>query len=229
LAVPSRRAQRERVTRLVCLDVDSTLLSVESLDFAIASTSGPGAAQRVEAITHAGMNGTMDLRTSLAARLDLAKFSRSDVARAAVALKDKAVPGMAELLADLRGRGDQVVAISGGFDALLRLALRDLGFSPVAIRTNTFVWSGDRVSGFETGNPLSENGGKALVVREFRRLTGVDTAVMVGDGITDVEAFEAGATERFIGFGGVVRRDAVAARAPEFAANLDALRAALLD
>ena len=52
---------------------------------------------------------------------------------------------------------------------------------------------------------------------------------MVGDGITDVEAFEAGATERFIGFGGVVRRDAVAARAPEFAANLDALRAALLD
>ena len=216
------------MTRLICFDVDSTLLGVESLDFAIAMSGTSGAAQMVESITNAGMSGAMDLRTSLTARLDLAKFSRSDVARAAVALKDTPTPGMADLLNDLRKCGDQVVAVSGGFEELLRLVLRDLGFVPGAIRTNRFVWSGDEVAGFDTENPLSGNGGKALVLTQLRRITEASEVVMVGDGVTDVEAFEAGAAHRFIGFGGVVRRDAVAARAPEFADDVGELRAALL-
>ena len=217
------------MTRLICFDVDSTLLGVESLDFAIAMSGTSGAAQMVESITNAGMSGAMDLRTSLTARLDLAKFSRSDVARAAVALKDTPTPGMADLLNDLRACGDQVVAVSGGFEELLRLALRDLGFIPAAIRTNRFVWSGDCVAGFETDNPLSENGGKAIILKELQRLTEASDVIMVGDGITDVEAFEAGAAQRFIGFGGVVTRDAVAARAPEFADDVAALRDLLID
>jgi len=217
------------MTRLICFDVDSTLLGVESLDFAIAMTGSSGSAQMVESITNAGMSGAMDLRTSLTARLDLARFSRGDVARAAVAIKDKAVPGMAALLNALRAQSDQVVAVSGGFEELLRLALRDLGFSPAAIRTNCFVWNGDQVAGFETENPLSQNGGKAIILKELRKLTEAGEVIMVGDGITDVEAFEAGAAHRFIGFGGVVTRDAVAARAPEFADDVAALRALLMD
>ena len=217
------------MTRLICFDVDSTLLSVESLDFAIALARGLSAAQRVETITNAGMSGTMDLRTSLTARLDLAGFTRSEIARAAVDLKTTATPGMANLLSELRARGDHVVAVSGGFEELLRLALRDLGFVPAAMRTNQFVWNGDRVAGFDTQNPLCGNGGKAKVLDELRQMTSADEVIMIGDGITDVETFEAGAANRFVGFGGVVRREAVVARAPEFAATVEELRALLLD
>lgn len=216
------------MTRLVCFDVDSTLLEVESLDFALAERLGPEARERLEAITNAGMGGTMSLRTSLAARLDLARLSRLDIARIAVALQRHLTPGMAELIADLKARGDAVAAVSGGFHDLLRLALRDLGFADLMCRTNRFTWDGKAVSGFDATNPLSDNGGKAVVLRELAAAAGAGKTVMVGDGITDLEAYEAGAAQRFIGFGGVVRRASVAERAPEFADTVADLRTALL-
>lgn len=217
-----------RMTRLVCFDVDSTLLKVESLDFALAEKLGPEARERLEAITNAGMGGAMSLRASLAARLDLARLTRLDVARIAVALQRQQTPGMAALIAELKAGGDIVATVSGGFHDLLRLALRDLGFSDALCRTNRFTWDGEAVSGFDAANPLSDNGGKAVVLRELAKAAGADETVMVGDGITDLEAHEAGAAQRFIGFGGVVRRASVAERAPEFAGSTGELRAALL-
>lgn len=216
------------MTRLICFDVDSTLLKVESLDFALSEKLGPDARQKLEDITNAGMGGQMSLSVSLAARLDLARLTRSDAARIAVALQRHQTPGMAELLSDLRANGDVVAAVSGGFHDLLRLALRDLGFADAMCRTNRFRWDGDTVAGFDPAIALSDNGGKAIVLRELARAAGASETVMVGDGITDLEAFEAGAAQRFIGFGGVVRREGVAARAPEFADTVDELRAALL-
>ncbi|MEN0653991.1 MULTISPECIES: HAD-IB family phosphatase [Hyphobacterium] len=216
------------MTRLVCFDVDSTLLRVESLDFALSEKLGPAARERLEAITAAGMGGTMSLRASIAARLDLARLTRLDVARIAVALQQYLTPGMAELVAELKARGDKVAAVSGGFHDLLRLALRDLGFAEAMCRTNRFTWDGEAVSGFDPANPLSDNGGKAVVLRALSHAGEVRETVMVGDGITDLEAFEAGAAQRFIGFGGVVTRSSVAERAPEFADTVSDLRAALL-
>lgn len=216
------------MTRLIAFDVDSTLLTVESLDFAILAAGGNGAQARIEAITQAGMSGSMSLRASLTARLDQARLTRSDIARAAVALKDTITPGMAGLIAALRRQGDQVAAISGGFDALLRLALRDLGFEPALCRTNSFTWEGEAVAGFDASNPLSDNGGKAIVLNELALAAGARETVMVGDGITDLETLDAGAAHRFIGFGGVVRREAVAARAPEYADCVDELSRLLL-
>lgn len=216
------------MTRLIAFDVDSTLLTVESLDFAILAAGGADARNRIEAITQAGMSGSMSLRASLTARLDQARLTRADTARAAVALKETITPGMADLLTELRSQGDQVAAISGGFDALLRLALRDLGFEPSMCRTNRFTWEGEAVAGFDASNPLSDNGGKAVVLRELALATGASETVMVGDGITDLETLDAGAAHRFIGFGGVVRREAVAARAPEYAESVDTLSRLLL-
>jgi len=208
--------------------VDSTLLAVESLDFAIEMTRGSDGAEKVCAITDAGMSGAMGLRASIAARLDIARFERGDVARAAVALKTHATPGMAELLAALRARDDRVVAVSGGFADLVRLALRDLGFADSAIFANRFLWDGGRISGFDTANPLSDNGGKAEVLSQLRNAFKPDSVVMVGDGITDLEAAESGAADRFVGFGGVARRTAVEDRARDYAASINELSRLLL-
>lgn len=221
------------MSRLVVFDVDSTLLAVESLDFAVAraladAPDGAERAQRLSEITDRGMAGELDFRRSLEARIALARLTRADIADAANALRDHLTPGMAELVETLRARGRDVFAVSGGFSDLVAPALEDMGFSPGEIRANRFVYTGEEVTGFDTANPLSRNGGKAHVVAALKSLTGRDVAVMVGDGITDYEAFANGAADAFIGFGGVVHREPVAAKAPAYASDVKTLRKQLL-
>jgi phosphoserine phosphatase len=214
--------------RLVCFDVDSTLLSVESLDFLLTRKLGPDAAEQIEALTSGGMNGTLSLRQSLMARLDLAPLNRNDITTAAEALRDHITPGMAELLSDLRQRGDQVRAVSGGFDDLLRPVLGDLGFSGEEVSANRFVWETDIIAGLETANPLSENGGKPRVLNAMAQRGPFAAIWMVGDGVTDLETLSAGAADHFIGFGAIARREAVAERAPDYADTLADLKRLLL-
>lgn len=214
--------------RLVCFDVDSTLLAVESLDFALVRKLGPAANEQIERLTSGGMNGTLSFRQSLIARLDLATLKRSDIAAAAVNLRDQITPGMPELLTALRQRGDRVCAISGGFADLLRLALRDLGFEATDIFANTFLWEGETVAGIDVSNPLSDNGGKPEILSRIGRQRDHAAIWMVGDGVTDLETLTAGAADHFIGFGGIARREAVAERAPDYAETVDALARSLL-
>ena len=200
--------------RLIAFDVDSTLLRVESLDTAIeaALAALPDAAEarrRLHEITNAGMTGRMALRDSLEARLKLAALDRGGVDNMAERLRKRVTPGMAPLLKKLRARGDQVHAISGGFADLIEPVLGDLGFQRGDIHANRFVWQDERVVGLDIDSPLSRNGGKAEVLD---RIAAASTeTIIVGDGMTDFEAFESGAADRFIGFGLIARRDVVVA------------------
>ncbi|WP_420430672.1 HAD-IB family phosphatase [Hyphobacterium sp.] len=214
--------------RLVCFDVDSTLLAVESLDFALVRKLGPSVRERIDRLTSGGMNGTLSFRQSLIARLDLATLKRGDIAAAAIELREQITPGMPELLTALRQRGDRVCAISGGFADLLRLALRDLGFEATDIFANTFLWEGETVAGIDVSNPLSDNGGKPDILSRIGRQGDHAAIWMVGDGVTDLETLTAGAADHFIGFGAIARREAVAERAPDYAETVEALARSLL-
>lgn len=202
------------MSRLIAFDVDSTLLRVESLDTALeaalrAHPDGAAARKRLHDITNAGMTGRMALRESLEARLELASLDRSGVESVAQLLRKRVTPGMASLLGRLRARGDGLHAISGGFADLVEPVLTDLGFQRGDIHANRFLWEGDRVVGLDTDSPLSRNGGKAEVLE---RIAGASSeTIIVGDGMTDFEAFESGAADRFIGFGLIARRDVVVA------------------
>lgn len=202
------------MTRLIAFDVDSTLLRVESLDTAVeAALAGRDdrlvAKQRLHDITRAGMSGSMALRDSLEARLQLAALDRDGVDRVAELLRQRLTPGMAPLLRRLRERGDTLHAISGGFADLLEPVLGDLGFRQGDIHANRFVWDGPVVAGLDVDYPLSRNGGKADILKAISGQAG--ETIMIGDGMTDFEAFEAGAADRFIGFGLVAPRDVVIA------------------
>ncbi|WP_297730281.1 HAD-IB family phosphatase [uncultured Maricaulis sp.] len=202
------------MTRLIAFDVDSTLLRVESLDTALeaalADRADRAAAKaRLHEITKAGMSGSMALRDSLEARLQLAALDRDGVAAVAEHLRQRVTPGMTPLLARLREKGDTLHAISGGFADLLEPVLADLGFRQGDIHANRFVWEDDRVAGLDTDYPLSRNGGKAEILTSISGQA--DETIMVGDGMTDFEAYEAGAADRFIGFGLIAKRDVVIA------------------
>ncbi|KAA5805432.1 HAD-IB family phosphatase [Alkalicaulis satelles] len=217
------------MSRLIVFDVDSTLLQVESLDFAVAralkaAPDGSQRAQRLSAITDKGMAGALDFRASLEQRIAIAGLTRHDIMPASVALADLITPGMDALTEALRAKGHGVFAVSGGFLELLGPALATLGFMPDDVRANRFTFDDTgAVTGFDRDNPLSRSGGKAEVVRALKSRTGAGSAVMVGDGMTDYEAFADGAADAFIGFGGVVAREPVRARAPAWAGDVDAL------
>lgn len=200
--------------RLIAFDVDSTLLRVESLDTALEAAlkthpDGAEARRRLHEITNAGMTGRMALRDSLEARLKLAALDKPGVDVIAEQLRKRITPGMAPLLSRLRARGDRLHAVSGGFADLIEPVLGDLGFQRGDIHANRFVWQDDRVVGLDIDSPLSRNGGKAEVLERIAS-TSAET-VVVGDGMTDFEAFESGAADRFIGFGLIARRDVVVA------------------
>lgn len=222
------------MSRLIAFDVDSTLLRVESLDTAIeAALAGMPDSEttrgQLHAITQAGMTGKMALRESLEARLSLASLDRDLIDSIAEILRQKITPGMKPLLASLRQNGDQLHAISGGFRDLLDLVLGDLGFAVSERHANRFVFDGDLVCGLDRECPLSQNGGKADILRQISGQA--EQIVMVGDGMTDFEAFEQGAAHRFIGFGAIEARDVVIAAAEwagaDYARTIDALAIAL--
>lgn len=218
--------------QLIVFDVDSTLLSVESLDFAVerALSDAPDGAERaraLSALTDRGMAGELDFRSSLEQRIAIAGLTQSSVADAREALRGRLTPGIAGLLEGLRDRGAQVAAVSGGFVDLIGPALGDLGIGRP--NANRFVFdSAGAVVDFDRDNPLSRSGGKAEVVAALKARTQARRAIMVGDGMTDYEAYAGGAADHFIGFGGVVARQAVQARAPDWAGSVEALSRLLL-
>lgn len=219
--------------RLIVFDVDSTLLRVESLDYAIECAladddKDDARTRRLREITDKGMAGQMDFRQSLEARLELADLARPLVEAAAAEIRNEATPGMKPLLDRLRARGHAVYAVSGGFVDLVQPALVDLDFAPGEIRANRFVYDGDQVAGFDRNNPLSRSGGKGPVAASLKAQTGCELAIMVGDGITDYEAFASGGADAFIGFGGVRRREAVVDKAPAYADDVKTLEKMLL-
>ena len=87
------------------------------------------------------------------------------------------------------------IALRDSLEARLKLAALDRG-SVIAMAPDC---------------PLSRNGGKAEILNRIS--THADTTIIVGDGMTDFEAFEQGAADRFIGFGAIAQREVVLAAA----------------
>ncbi len=72
-------------------------------------------------------------------------------------------------------------------------------------------------SGFDSKEPTSKDGGKAAVVKLLQDAHGYRQVVMVGDGVTDLQARPPATV--FVGFGGVVVREKVRDGADWFITN----------
>jgi glycerol-3-phosphate dehydrogenase (NAD+) len=86
-----------------------------------------------------------------------------------------------------------------------------------------------RLAGFDLTEPTARNQGKPAAIRLIRGRNPYSTVVMVGDGITDLEAVQVaeGGADLFVGFGGVSQRPAVAAGADWYVFSHDQLTDAL--
>lgn len=209
-------------------DFDSTLVDLESLDFAaeraLSSLDDREArVAEIDALTKAGMEGEMDYGESLSRRIALARLTRDVTREAAQDIAERVDPGMMGLFAALRDGGAGVYIVSGGLRPLLEPAAARLDIGPGGIFCNEPVWKGELIAGVDRDVPLSRSGGKAEIARRVKTRAPERRLIMVGDGATDLEARAPGAADFMIGYGGVAARDAVRRGADIFAESAETL------
>jgi phosphoserine phosphatase len=185
VAVQHAGLQR-RGTRLVVMDVDSTLVQTEVIEMLAARA---GCLEEVARLTDDAMHGHLGFEESLRRRVVLLAGLRVEALTEVYRTLDLA-PGARTLVRTLKRLGYRFAIVSGGFTQITDLLATDLGIDFAA--ANTLEVAGGRLTGALTG-PIIDRGGKALALRGFAELAGVPLSqtVAIGDGANDLDMLNA--------------------------------------
>ncbi len=206
----------------VAFDVDSTLASIEGIDW-LAEQRGPEVARECAELTSRAMAGELPIEAVYARRLEAIAPTGDEIDVLAEAYRAAITRGAEELIAELHEAGAEVHLISGGLRRALLPMARDLGVSEERVHAVELAADArGRFVALDGSQPLATQQGKALVLST---LTLPRPTVIVGDGSTDAAA--RGVTDGFIAYTGVSRRPAVTAVADAEASDFTALHALL--
>lgn len=206
-------------------DFDSTLVSIETLDFLIAKTAA-NQKDEIEKITNAAMGGKMTFADSLRTRFAHIKLTKSDIDNLKAEICNYITSGFVAGLNRLKNDFDFYI-ISGGFLEIIYPAADALGIERTNCFANNFVYENDRVIGFDAENILAQNGGKPKIVAQILGQKSYQKVFMIGDGYTDLEVAKANSSVIFCGFGEHAARESVIKEAPNFFYNVNDLMAFL--
>ncbi len=196
----------------VYFDCDSTLSSIEGVD-ELLQFAAPALRQEIATLTAEAMDGRRPLAEVYETRLQRLAPRRDQLDQVGAHYVDNVVADGAETVAALQHLGKHVGIVSGGLLVPVQHLARHLGVPLEHVHAVPLVFDEDGAYvDFDRSSPLWQNGGKVPVV------TGAPSAhhpmAFVGDGVTDLET--ADHVARFVGFGGVVARDAVREAAEHF-------------
>ena len=169
--------------RLLAIDMDSTLVTMETLD-EIADMAGLKA--EVAAITEAAMRGEIrDFSESLTRRMALLQGVGEDLIERVYRERLHLSPGAEVLLTAARAAGLKTLLVSGGFTHFTDRLKEQLGFDyPFA---NQFDIVDGRLTGRVLG-PIVDGAFKAQAVRQCCAEIGCtpSQAIAIGDGANDL-------------------------------------------
>lgn len=170
-----------RSRRLVCFDMDSTLIEAEVID-ELAKAAGVG--DEVIAITEQAMRGEIDFTESFSRRLALLKGLDASVLQS-IADSLPITEGVETLITTLKRYGFKTAILSGGFDYFGRYLQDKLGFDYVY--TNTLEVEDGKVTGRVAGQVV-DGQRKADLLEEIAAKEGIDLqqVIAVGDGANDL-------------------------------------------
>jgi phosphoserine phosphatase len=195
---------------VVCFDFDSTLTRLEGID---ELARRAGVEDAIAPLTTAAMDGSIPLDAVYGKRLEIVRPDREAIAWLAVRYRDAMMPGCRETIAALKEAGAGVHIVSGGIRGAILPFAADVGVPDNAVHAVEISFKADgSFAGYDRTSPLATPGGKAAVCRKLA--TNGRSVALVGDGVTDLAARDAGAF--VVGFGGVAERDAVRERADAF-------------
>jgi phosphoserine phosphatase len=170
-----------RTRRLVCFDMDSTLIQGEVIDL-MAREAGVG--EQVEAITARAMNGEIDFDTSFRERLALLRglpVSRLQSIDDQLKITD----GAENLLKNLNMLGYKTAILSGGFTWFAERLAERLNIDHV--HANALDIEDGRLTGQVSGQIINEKS-KADLLLSIAEKEGIclEQVIAVGDGANDL-------------------------------------------
>lgn len=176
-----RRSVFRKSKRLVVMDMDSTLITIEVVD---ELARAHGVHDRVAAITERAMRGELDFRQSLRERVALLRGLDASVLEE-LASNLPLTQGAEILCSTLRRLGFELAVISGGFVQAAE-ALRDRLGLDHAFANRLGVAEG-KLTG-EVVGPIVDAERKAALLEELatRQGIGLDQVIAVGDGANDL-------------------------------------------
>ena len=169
--------------RLLAIDMDSTLVTMETLD-EIADMAGLKA--EVAAITEAAMRGEIkDFSESLTRRMALLKGVGEDLIERVYQERLHLSPGAEILLAAAKAAGLKTLLVSGGFTHFTERLKERLGFDYAF--ANQFDIANQRLTGRVRG-PIVDGAFKARAVQQCCQDIGCppSQAIAIGDGANDL-------------------------------------------
>lgn len=169
-------------TKLVVMDVDSTLIQQEVIELLGAKA---GVQSEIAKITDSAMRGELDFEASLRARVALLKglpASVLDDVQSEITL----TPGARTLVRTLKKLGHHIALVSGGFEPVIAPLAAELGIDHM--RANNLEIAEGKLTGALVG-PIIDRAGKATALRDFAAEHNVDLeqTIAIGDGANDLD------------------------------------------
>ncbi|NJB68640.1 phosphoserine phosphatase [Desulfobaculum xiamenense] len=170
-----------RNRRLICFDMDSTLIQGEVID---ELARRAGVVDRVSAITESAMRGELDFRQSLRERVSLLEGLDASVL-SEVAESIPLTEGARRLIGTLKNLGYKIAILSGGFTYFGERLQRELGVDYVYANELEIV--DGRLTGRVVGE-IVDGARKAQLLQDIARRENIDLqqVVAVGDGANDL-------------------------------------------
>ncbi len=176
-----RDSMYRRTRRVICFDMDSTLIQTEVID-ELADRAGVG--EQVRAITESAMRGEIDFTESFRQRVALLEGLDVSVMQD-IAENLPITEGAERLMKTLKLVGFKVAILSGGFTFFANYLKEKLGIDYVY--ANDLEIKDGKLTGRYLGNVV-DGQRKAELLRLIAQVEGVDVqqTVAVGDGANDL-------------------------------------------
>ncbi|HNO74769.1 MAG TPA: phosphoserine phosphatase SerB [Nitrosomonas mobilis] len=168
---------------LVAMDMDSTLLAIESID-EIADLHGVKA--EVAAITQSTMRGEINFAESLTRRAALLKDLPENALQSVYDERLRLSAGAEKMLQRMQSVGIKTMVLSGGFTFFTERIKKRLGLDYAF--ANTLDIQNGRLTGHVLGNIIGATG-KGEVLEQVRNELGLskEQVIAIGDGANDLK------------------------------------------
>ncbi len=197
-----------RRKQLLLCDMDSTIIQIECID---ELADFAGIKPQIAAVTEQAMNGELDFRQALYARVALLAGLPEAVIAEIIAERLALTPGARTLVATMRANGARTALVSGGFVQFTRHVQTVCGFDEE--EANELEFGDGRLTGQLTGTirvaaakleiadgrltgqltgTIRDAAAKLAALRRLRAALGLTTesTLAVGDGVNDLPMLE---------------------------------------
>ncbi len=175
-----------RRKRLLIADMDSTIVTTETLDELAAYA---GLRDEIAAITKRSMNGEIDFAAALRERVGMLKGLAVSALESTWS-ETRLMPGALDLVRTMRAHGAHTALVSGGFTWFTGRVATQCGFH--THRANVLLDDGTALTGL-VGEPILDRDAKLATLRELAAAHGLTMTecLAVGDGANDLAMIQA--------------------------------------